>query len=295
MVQDYIIRAMTTNKEIRALAVKSTTAVNDAQKSHQTTPVATAALGRALTGGLLVGSLVKSGMEIGLDIVGDGPLGRIMVNANYRGEVRGYVGNPNIELMTNQQGKLDVARAVGNGQLTIKKDLKVKEPYQGSVPLVSGEIGDDLTYYFTKSEQTPSAVGLGVLVDTDLSVKAAGGFLIQLLPDATEETITQLESNLSKINSVSALIESGLTPEEILEKLLDGFEFRVLEKADVKFKCKCNRDRIAALALSLGEEDLKDILEEQGKVEIRCHFCGETYKFNEGDIAEILKRAQEEN
>jgi molecular chaperone Hsp33 len=295
MTQDYIIRAMTTNKEIRAVAVRSTDAVNDAQQAHQTTPVATAALGRALTGGLIVGNLVKSGMEISLDIIGDGPLKRIIVNANYKGEVRGYVSNPNIDFMKNEVGKLDVAKAVGKGYLIIKKDLGIREPYTGSVPLISGEIAEDLTYYFTKSEQTPSAVGLGVLVDTDLSVKAAGGFLIQLLPDASEETISRLEENLAEIKSISSLIEEGLTPEEILEKILDGFEFRVLEKADVKFQCKCNRDRIAALAASLGEEEIKEILEEQGKVEIRCHFCNQSYQFGEEDIEEILAKCKEEN
>ncbi|WP_027338621.1 Hsp33 family molecular chaperone HslO [Halonatronum saccharophilum] len=288
MEKDYLIRAITTNKEIRALAIRSTDLVNKAQKSHQTTPVATAALGRALTGGLLVANLLKSGSEISLTISGDGPLGRVVVNANYKGEVRGYVGNPNLDFMVNDAGKLDVGGAIGNGSLTIKKNLGLKEPYQGSIPLISGEIGDDLTYYFTKSEQTPSAVGLGVLVDKDLSVKASGGFLIQLLPDASEETISKLEENLSQVNSISSLIEDGVSPEGILEKLLEGFDFRVLAKADAQFKCKCDRNRVGALAASLGEDELKDILEKEGQVEIRCHFCGEYYRFSKEDMDAIL-------
>ncbi len=292
--EDYLFRAITTNKEVRALAIKSTEVVAKAQRSHQTTPLATAALGRSLTGGLLVANLLKSGNEISLDIRGDGPLKRIVVNANYHGRVRGYVVNPHIKLMNNAAGKLDVAGAIGNGQLLIKKDLGLKEPYEGSVPLVSGEIAEDLTYYFTKSEQTPSAVGLGVVVNPDLSVEAAGGFLIQLLPDASEETINKLESNLAEVKSVSRLIEAGLSPEEVLDRLLAGFDYRVLDKSDVEFKCKCDRQRVAGLAMSLGPEELKGILEEEGKVEVRCHFCGENYQFEQEEINELLEDVEVE-
>lgn len=287
--EDYLVRALTTNKEIRALAVRSTGVVNQAQRAHQTTPVATAALGRALSGALLMGAMIKSGDEVGLRIVGDGPLKRIIVEANYYGETRGYVGNPQPDLMINEQGKLDVARAIGKGQLFVTKRIGREEPYEGSVPLVSGEIGDDLTYYFTQSEQTPSAVGLGVLVDTDLSVKAAGGFVIQLLPGATEETISRLEDNLEGIKSVSRLIEEGLSPEELLEKLLAGFDFRILAKREVIFKCKCNRERTKELLISLSPKELQEILEEEYKIEIKCHFCGETYHFNREEVEEVLQ------
>ncbi|GAB6138365.1 Hsp33 family molecular chaperone HslO [Halanaerobaculum tunisiense] len=285
---NYLVRAMTTNKQIRALAVDSTRVVQEAHKSHQTTPVATAALGRTLTAGLLMGSMVKSGAEVILQITGDGPLKKIVVEGNQSGQVRGYVSNPQIDLLTNQAGKLDVAQAIGQGELQVTKNLHLKEPYQGSINLVSGEIGDDLTYYFTKSEQTPSSVGLGVLVNPDLSVQAAGGFIIQLLPEASEETIDKLEENLAEINSVSRLIEQGLSPEELLEKLLAGFDFKVLAQKDVEFECKCSREQTQELILSLGEEEVREVLEKEGEVEITCHFCGAAYSFNQEEVEEIL-------
>src|SRR6056297_1467273 len=227
---DYLIRAITTNKEIRALAVKSTEVVREAQERHQTTPVATAALGRVITGALLTGSLVKSGDEIVLKIEGTGPAGKIVADANQVGEVRGYIQNPKLDLYQTDSGKLDVAKAVGAGELSLTKIMRMKEPYTGNVQLVSGEIGEDLTYYFTASEQIPSAVGLGVLVDKDLSVKAAGGFLIQLLPDASEETIQLLEDNLKNVKSVSALIERGMSPEDILDRILGELKYRVVAR-----------------------------------------------------------------
>ncbi|WP_408954897.1 Hsp33 family molecular chaperone HslO [Natroniella sp. ANB-PHB2] len=296
MKKDYLIRAMTINKEIRVLVARSTELVKQAQQAHQTTPVATAALGRTLTAGVLMGSMLKSGKEISLAISGDGPLQRIVVHANQYGEVRGYVTNPQIELLENELGKLDVARAIGQGSLTIKKDLGLKDPYQGSVPLVSGEIGDDLTYYFTKSEQTPSAVGLGILVNPDCSVKAAGGFIIQLMPEAAEETITQLEENLAEIDSVSKLIGQGLSPEKLLEKLLVGFEFKILTEREIEFKCICSQRRMKRLVSSLGEEDLREIIEEDEQVEIKCHFCNQGYQFSKEEFEDILAtNPKEEN
>jgi len=286
--KDYLIRAITTNKEIRALAVRSTNIVEEARKSHNSTAVATAALGRALSGTLLLGSMIKSGEEVGLIIEGDGPLKRIVVEANQKGIVRGYVANPQIELKLNEHGKLDVASAIGQGTLKVIKNKLLKEPYESTVPLISSEIGDDLTYYFTQSEQTPSAVGLGVLVDTDLSVKAAGGFIIQLLPDAQESTIKKLEDNLKEINTVSRLIEEGKNPEQLLEKILDGFDFRVMARKDVHYKCKCDRERIGRLLLSLEEDEIENILKEQGKVEVKCHFCNQSYSFDEKDIDSLM-------
>ncbi|SJZ51329.1 Hsp33 family molecular chaperone HslO [Selenihalanaerobacter shriftii] len=290
--KDNLIRVMTTNKEIRALAVNSTKVVKDAQQAHNTTPVATAALGRALSANLLMGSMVKTGHETGLKIIGDGPLNKIVAESNHYGEVRGYVGNPKIDFMTNKQGKLDVAGAIGNGKLIVRKNLGLKEPYEGSVPLISGEIGEDLTYYFTQSEQTPSAVGLGVLIDTDLSVKAAGGFIVQLLPEASEETIEQLEENLAKIESVSGLINQGLSPEELLEKVLDGFRFRTLTQRDVSYKCKCSKDRTKNLLVGLGREEIKEIIAEEGQVEIRCHFCGELYSYGKKEIDDLFDKVK---
>lgn len=287
---DYLIRAITTNKEIRALAVKSTDTVSESQRRHQTTAVATAALGRVITGALLTGSLVKSGDEIVLKIKGDGPAGKIVADANQAGEVRGYIQNPKLDLYQTDSGKLDVAKAVGSGELSLTKIMRMKEPYTGNVPLISGEIGEDLTYYFTASEQTPSAVGLGVLVDTDLSVKAAGGFIIQLLPDASEETIEILENNLAKIKSVSKLIDSGMTPEELLEELLGDLDYRIMARKDVAFKCRCSRERSFQLIAGMGQEEIKSVLAEQGEIEIRCHFCNNTYKFAKEEVEELIAK-----
>lgn len=286
--EDYLIRAITTNKELRALALRSTKLVAEAQKRHQTTPVATAALGRVLNGALLTASLVKSGEEIVLKIDGTGPAKKIIAEANQAGEVRGYIANPQLKFNTTAQGKLDVAKAVGAGELSLTKIMDMKEPYTGSVPLVSGEIGDDLTYYFTASEQIPSAVGLGVMVDKDLSVKAAGGFLIQLLPEASEETIELLENNLAELKSVSSLIEKGFKPEEILEKLLGDLDYRIMAKKEVQFKCKCSRDRSYELIAGLGKEDIEETLEKEGQIEIKCHFCGDQYVFAKNEIEKLL-------
>jgi len=289
---DYLIRAITTNKEIRALAVKSTNVVREAQERHQTTPVATAALGRVITGALLTGSLVKSGDEIVLKIEGTGPAGKIVADANQEGEVRGYIQNPKLDLYQTDSGKLDVAKAVGAGELSLTKIMRMKEPYKGSVPLVSGEIGEDLTYYFTASEQVPSAVGLGVLVDTDLSVKAAGGFIIQLLPDASEETIEMLEKNLENITSVSKMIEGGMTPEELLTELLGDMDYRIMARKDVKFKCRCSRERSFELVAGLGKEDIEETLAQEGEIEVRCHFCNSTYNFEKEEVEELIKELE---
>ena len=290
--KDYLIRVMTTNKEIRALAVNSTQVVSNAQQAHATTPVATAALGRALSAALLMGSMVKTGHETGLKITGDGPLQKVIAEANHYGAVRGYVANPEVDLITNQAGKLDVARAIGQGELFVYKNMGLKEEYESSVPLVSGEIGEDITYYFSKSEQTPAAVALGVLVDTDCSIKAAGGFIIQLLPEASEETIEQLEKNLAEIKSVSKLIDQGLSPEELLEKVLTGFKFRVLAEREVAYQCKCDRERTRSLLVSLGQQEIEEIVADEGQVEIRCHFCGEVYSFGEAEVEELFTKVK---
>lgn len=282
--QDYLIRVLTTNKQLRALAVKSTNLIEKARKSHHTTPVATAALGRALSGVLMMASLVKSGEEVSLIIEGDGPIEKIVVEANQYGEVRGYVKKPVIDFVLNNHKKLDVASAVGKGQMKVIKNKLLKKSFESTVPLVSGEIGDDLTYYFSQSEQTPSAVGLGVLINKDLSVKAAGGFMVQLLPDADENTISKLEDNLGKIESVSRLIEAGKSPEELLEIVLTGFDFRVMERKDVYYRCKCNRERIAALLNAFDEKEIKEILEKEGRIEVRCHFCNQSYEFSPDDF-----------
>ncbi|MEJ6950560.1 Hsp33 family molecular chaperone HslO [Natronospora cellulosivora (SeqCode)] len=285
---DYLIRVITTNKEIRALAVRSTNIVEKARKAHNTSPVATAALGRSLSGAVLMGSMIKAGEETGLIIEGDGPLKRIIIESNQKGEVRGYVSNPNVDLMVKNNGKLDVAKAIGQGQLRVIKRKLLKEPYESSIPLISGEIGEDLTYYFTQSEQTPSAVGVGVLLDKDNSVTAAGGFIVQLLPGATDETISQLERNIGKISAISKMIEDGKVPEDILKHILEGFDFRIMARKDVMYKCKCDRKRIISLIQAMDKEEIKDIIETEGKIEVKCHFCNDIYKFKENDIRELI-------
>ena len=289
--EDYLIRAITTNKEIRALAVNSTKTVEKARKIHETTPVATAALGRVMSGVLLMGSLVKSGEETSLSIRGDGPIKKILAEANQKGEVRGYVANPNLPLKLNKSKKLDVASAIGKGELVVRKNYFMKEPYEGKVKLISGRIGDDLSYYFTKSEQKPSSVGVGVLVDKDQTVKAAGGFLIQLLPEASDETIDKLEENIGKINSLSRLIEEGRSPEDLLDILLEGFDYRVMAEKNVEYKCSCNREQVKGVMISLGEDELRETLKEEGKVEIKCHFCKSKYEFNEKEVEEAIKNS----
>lgn len=284
---DYLIRAITGNRQIRAIAVKTTGLVEEAHQIHQTSPLASAALGRALTGALMVASLLKSGKEISLTFQGDGPLKKVVAEADLNGSVRGYVRNPGANLPMDQEGKLAVSRGIGRGTLIVRKDLGLKEPYEGQVPLISGEIGEDLTYYFTKSEQTPSSVGVGVLVNTDLSIAAAGGFLIQLFPGAEEAAVSRLEKNIEAIKSVSSLIEQGMSPEELLAEVLQGLEFRIMESKKVQYSCRCSRERVAALLQGLDPEEINQTLKEQGKVEVSCHFCNKSYEFSPGDIEKL--------
>lgn len=288
--EDYMIRVLTKNKQIRALAVRSTNLVNKGQKLHQTTPVATAALGRALSAVSMMISLEKSGQKIGLRIIGNGPINRIIAEANMDGQVRGYVGNPQINIMINEQNKLDVKKAIGKGELYVRKMMGLKEPYESKIELVSGEIGEDLTYYYTKSEQVPTSVGLGVLVDTDSSVLAAGGFIIQLLPDTPEETISQLESNLKTIGSVSRIIEEGKKPEELLDIVLEGFEYDITQVKEVEYKCNCDKERGLEIVNTLNGEDIKKSLEEDGYVEVTCHYCNSQYRYDEEYLKEHLER-----
>ncbi len=284
---DYLIRAITGDRQIRAIAVKTTGLVEEARMIQQTSPLASAALGRTLTGALMVASLLKSGKEISLLFQGDGPLEKIVAEADLNGSVRGYVKNPRANLPMDQEGKLAVSRGIGRGTLIVRKDLGLKEPYEGQVPLVSGEIGEDLTYYFTKSEQTPSSVGVGVLVNTDLSIAAAGGFLIQLFPEAEDDSVSRLEKNIEAIKSVSSLIKQGMSPEDLLSEVLEGLEFRIMESKKVQYSCRCSRERVAALLEGLDPEEIKQTLDEQGKIEVGCHFCNESYEFSAEDIEKL--------
>ncbi|WP_163853012.1 Hsp33 family molecular chaperone HslO [Paenibacillus elgii] len=287
--QDYLIRATAYEGKVRAFAVRTTGIVEELRRRHQTTPTATAALGRTATAALMMGIMLKGEEKLTVQVKGGGPIGQIVADSNAHGEVRGYVDNPSVELPLNQIGKLDVAGAVGtDGFLYVIKDLGLKEPYRGSIPIVSGELGEDFTYYFAKSEQTPSAVALGVLVDVDYTVKAAGGFIIQLLPGLTDDEISQIEKELAALPSITSLLDRGDRLEDILATLLPGAE--VLERRDdIRFQCKCSRERVEQTLISLGRDELQEILEEDGKAEIVCHFCNEAYRFSREDLEAILK------
>ncbi|MGI6685947.1 MAG: Hsp33 family molecular chaperone HslO [Bacillota bacterium] len=291
---DYCIRATAAGGRIRCWAASTTNLCEEARKRHDTYPTASAALGRLLTAGVMMGLNLKGEDTLTLRIMGDGPLGAVVVTANARGEVRGYVQNPHTHLPSKRPGKLDVGRAVGkDGFLYVIKDLGLKEPYTGSVPLVSGEIGEDVTRYFAESEQTPTAVSLGVLVDTDNSVKAAGGYIVQVMPGVTEEEITQLEKNIENSPPVSQMIAQGMVPEEIGEEVLKGMNIQVLEKHPVAFKCKCSREHLGYILKGIGKDELTSLLKEQGGAELTCHFCGERYRFDEEDLKGMIKEDEE--
>lgn len=293
MTNDYLIKALAYDGQVRAYAINSTNTVSEAQKRHYTWPTASAALGRTMTAGVMLGAMLKGEDKLTIKVEGGGPIGIILVDSNAKGEVRGYVTNPQTHFDLNGQGKLDVRRAVGTeGTLTVVKDLGMREHFSGQVPIVSGEIGDDFTYYLVSSEQTPSSVGVGVLVNPDNSILAAGGFLLQLLPGTDEDTITKIEERLKTIPPISRLIEKGLSPEDILEELVGKENLKILEKMPVSFVCPCSRERIESAIISLGQEEIEAMIEEDEKAEASCHFCNETYQFTKDDLVELLKQAK---
>jgi molecular chaperone Hsp33 len=284
---DYLIRGTALQGRVRAFAVQTTDLTDELSRRHQTTPTATAALGRTAAAGLLLGAMLKGEEHLIIQVKGDGPIGQIVVDANAKGEVRGYVDNPLVDPPLKANGKLDVAAAVGtDGFLYITKDLGLKEPYKGSTPIVSGELAEDFTYYFAKSEQTPSAVALGVLVNTDHSILAAGGFVIQLLPGLTDQEIGEIEEILSRIPSFTSMLGGGLNLEEILQTVLPSFQ--TLDQMDVMFRCKCDRERIETTLISLGKAELQEILDDEGFAEVVCHFCNEAYRFDEEELQRMI-------
>jgi molecular chaperone Hsp33 len=290
---DYLIKALAYNNQVRAYATRTTETVSEAQNRHQTWPTASAALGRAMTAGVMLGSMLKGDAKLTIKVEGGGPIGVILVDSNSKGEVRGYVTNPQTHFELNDKGKLDVARAVGTeGNLTIVKDLGLKDHFSGQVPIVSGELGEDFTYYLVTSEQVPSSVGVGVLVNPDNTILASGGFIIQLLPGTEEETITKIEERLSKIDPISKLIQRGLTPEEILEEVLGQGNVKILEKQSVAFKCQCSKERIQNAIVSLGTEEIQSMIDEEGQAEAQCHFCNEVYLLTREDLEELKKEAK---
>jgi molecular chaperone Hsp33 len=290
---DYLVKALAYNGQVRAYGVKTTDTVGEAQRRHHTWPTASAALGRAMTAGVMLGAMLKGESKVTIKIEGGGPIGVILVDSNNKGEVRGYVTNPQTHFELNQYGKLDVARAVGkNGMLTIVKDLGLREKFTGQVPLVSGELGEDFTYYLVASEQVPSSVGVGVLVNPDNSILAAGGFIIQLMPGTDEETIAKIENRLKTIAPISKLIQQGLSPEEILYELLGKENVKILETLPVKFHCSCSKERFANAIISLGEKEIQDMIDEDGQAEAQCHFCNEKYLFDKDELEQLKQQAK---
>ena len=289
---DYIIRATAANDSIRAFAATTRETVQKARELHNTTPVASAALGRLLTAGAMMGIMLKGEKDlVTIQIKGDGPLEGEIVTADSKGRVKGYVFNPNVDIPPKSPTKLDVGGAVGKGFLTVIKDLGLKEPYVGKTELVSGEIAEDLTYYYAKSEQVASAISLGVLVDTDTNIKQAGGFIIQVMPGITEEILSRLESRINVVPYITELLSMGDTPESILNLILGDMDLQIIDKVPTEYYCGCSRERVEKALLAIGKDDLKKILEQDKKAELSCHFCNKVYNFDENDLKRLLAEA----
>ncbi len=290
---DIIVRATAADAQIRIFSAYTKDMVEEARKRHNTSPVCTAALGRMLTAGAIMGSMLKGKKDIlTLRINSNGPIEGITVTADSKGFVKGYVGNPNVILPANDIGKLDVAGAVGIGFLDVIKDMGLKEPYVGQTALQTGEIAEDITYYFASSEQTPSSVGLGVLMNKDNTVKQAGGFIVQLMPEASEETIEKLEKNLSKITSVTNLLEEGNGPKELIEIICDGLEPKIVDIIPTGFKCNCSKTKVSKALVSIGKKDLSKIVEEEDTVNLHCDFCNSDYEFTKDELRALLALAK---
>ena len=290
---DYIVRATAADNQIRAFAITSRDLVEKARQIHNTSPVATAALGRSLSAGAMMGSMMKGEQDLlTLQIRGDGPLGGITVTANSKAQVKGYVNEPAVLIPANAKGKLDVSGAIGNGMLQEIRDLGMKEPYVGQTELQTGEIAEDLTYYFATSEQVPSSVGLGVLLNRDNTVRQAGGFIIQLMPYTEEKVIDALEKRLAKVNSVTELLDRGLTPEGILEELLGEFELTINDTIPTAFSCNCSKERVEKAIISIGSKEIRDMIRDGKPIEVKCHFCNEAYTFTIEELKEILNKAK---
>jgi molecular chaperone Hsp33 len=288
---DYMIRAMDKKKTFRLFMVRSTDTVEEARRYHNTTPTASAALGRTLTAGLMMGFMMKNEKDrLTININGGGPIGTIMVVSDNSGHVKGYVGNPNVDLDLKENGKLNVGGAVGTkGKLTVMLDIGLKEPYVGSTDLVTGEIGEDIAYYYYLSEQQNTAVALGVLVDIDYSIKSAGGFMVQTLPFIEEEDLLKLEKALSNLKSVSEYFNNEKDVEEIAKEIFSEFEIEILDKIPVSFRCDCSEERMEQALISLGKEELTKIIEEDEKIETVCHFCNKKYLFEGEKLKNLLK------
>ena len=290
--KDYIVRATAADSQVRAFAITSRELVEEARKRHNTSPVATAALGRLLTGAAIMGSMMKNETDIlTVKVRGNGPLEGITVTADSQANVKGYVENPDV-MLPPKNGKLDVGGAVGIGILQVIKDMGLKEPYVGDTMLVTSEIAEDLTYYFASSEQVPSSVGLGVLMEKDNTVKCAGGFIIQMMPFAKEETIAKIEENLKNVTSVTDLLYKGYTPQQILEEILGNVGLEITDTIPAGFSCNCSKERVKKAVISIGRKDIKEMIDEGKDIEVKCHFCNSAYHFTIYDLKEIIKRSR---
>lgn len=288
--KDYIVRATAADHQLRAFAVTSKDIVEKAREIHNTSPVATAAIGRLITAASMMGSMMKGEKDVlTLQIECGGPIGGITVTADSNADVKGYVNNPNVILPPNAQGKLDVSGALGPGFLNVIKDIGLREPYNGQTHLVSGEIAEDLTYYFATSEQVPSSVGLGVLMDKDNHVRQAGGFIIQVMPDTDDEVIDKLEARLGEVHSVTEMLDKGMTPEDILNYVLEGMDVEILETVPTQYKCDCSFERVSKVIASLGKKELQEMIDDGKPVEVNCQFCGSHYKFDTEQLKEFIK------
>ena len=291
--EDYIVRATAADNQLRAFAIYSRNLVEEARQRHNTSPVATAALGRMLSAAAMMGVMMKGDDDIlTIKLEGDGPLGGVMVTADSKAGVKGYVGNPDVMLPPNSKGKLDVGGAVGRGMLTVIKDIGMKEPYSGSCEIVSGEIAEDLTYYFASSEQVASAVALGVLMEHDNTVKQAGGLIIQVMPFAEDSLIDRLEEKINNMESITSMLEKGMTPEDILNEVLGEFGLDINEKTPASFRCNCSKERVEKALISIGKKELKEMIEEGKPIELKCHFCNTGYDFSVDELKKILKYAK---
>ncbi len=290
---DYIVRATAADAQIRAFACSTRGVAEAARQAHNTSPVVTAALGRLLSAGAMMGSMLKGEKDLlTLQIKGDGPIQGLTVTADSLGNVKGYANVSDVILPANAVGKLDVAGAVGHGTLSVIKDMGLKEPYVGQTLLQTSEIAEDLTYYFATSEQVPSSVGLGVLMNRDNTVKQAGGFILQLMPFAADEVIDRLEQNLNKVTSVTSLLDAGNTPEQMLEILLEGLNPEMNDTLSVNFSCNCNRKKIEKVLISLGKQEIKDMIDDGQEIEVNCHFCNTHYKFSVDELKELYKKSR---